>query len=222
MLISMLLAATLLAHPQAGQPLPPTHDSTPLVSISSLVAQSDASNNAPVLTYKTQQNTTYSSPTSHWHSQHLLHVRHLQQTSSPPASNSTVSASPALVAGLSTSQMQNAETIISVGKEMGISKFGQEVAIATAMQESTLQNLSYGDRDSLGLFQQRPSAGWGTPSEITSPRYASRAFYNALVQVQGWQGMPLTVAAQTVQQSAFPDAYAQWAGLAQQVVGAIG
>ncbi|SCG79195.1 hypothetical protein GA0070213_1251, partial [Micromonospora humi] len=88
------------------------------------------------------------------------------------------------------------------------------VSIATALQESKLENLGHlGDRndhDSLGLFQQRPSSGWGSPEQITDPEYSTLAFLKGLKQVDGWQDMPLTKAAQTVQVSAYPDAYAQW------------
>jgi cell wall-associated NlpC family hydrolase len=88
------------------------------------------------------------------------------------------------------------------------------VALATALQESGLRNLTYGDRDSLGLFQQRPSQGWGTASEILDSVHASTSFYSALEKVSGWQSMTVTQAAQAVQQSGFPDAYAKWEPLA--------
>jgi hypothetical protein len=86
------------------------------------------------------------------------------------------------------------------------------------MQESRLINLPYGTADSLGLFQQRPSQGWGAPAQIMNPVYAATAFYQRLVQVPGWQSLPLTVAAQDVQRSADPGAYAQRQGLATTVV----
>jgi hypothetical protein len=96
------------------------------------------------------------------------------------------------------------------------------IAVATAMQESTLENLNYGDRDSLGLFQQRPSAGWGTPAQITNPVYAADAFLHALAAYQaadpGWATQPLYEAAQGVQRSAFPYAYAQWESQAAHIV----
>ena len=95
---------------------------------------------------------------------------------------------------------------------MGVPEYGVAIAEATAIQESKLTNLGYGDRDSLGLFQQRPSEGWGTSQQIMDPVYASRAFYDALLKVSGWQAMPLTVAAQAVQNSGAPDAYAQHQG----------
>ena len=82
------------------------------------------------------------------------------------------------------------------------------IAVATAMQESKLVNLDYGDRDSLGLFQQRPSQGWGTPEQVRDPVYATNAFYDVLVKIDGYRAMQITDVAQQVQRSAFPEAYA--------------
>ena len=90
------------------------------------------------------------------------------------------------------------------------------MALATAMQESLLRNINYGDRDPLGLFQQRPSQGWGTPAQVTDPAYSTTIFIERLLAVPGWDTMP--VAAQTVQRSAFPAAYAKWEGLAADLV----
>jgi hypothetical protein len=84
------------------------------------------------------------------------------------------------------------------------------VALVTALQESKLHNLAYGDRDSLGLFQQRPSQGWGPADRILVPRLAAAAFYVRLRTIPNWQTLPVTVAAQAVQRSGFPSAYAQW------------
>ncbi|WP_269858063.1 C40 family peptidase [Streptomyces sp. RPT161] len=111
-------------------------------------------------------------------------------------------------------QVPNAETIVATGLAMHIPTRGQIVALATALQESGLRNLNYGDRDSLGLFQQRPSAGWGTPEQIMDPVHASTELYSALEEVSGWQSMTVAQAAQAVQRSAFPDAYAKWEPLA--------
>ncbi len=111
-------------------------------------------------------------------------------------------------------QIPNAQTIVATGISMNVPARGQIVAIATAMQESRLRNLGTGDRDSLGLFQQRPSQGWGTAEQIRDPVYASEQFYKHLLAVDGWQQMTVAEAAQAVQKSAFPDAYAQWASLA--------
>lgn len=96
------------------------------------------------------------------------------------------------------------------------------VALATAMQESRLSNLTYGDRDSLGLFQQRPSMGWGTPAQILDPTYSTGRFLDALQGVPGWQSMPVTVAAQRVQRSAYPSAYAPWEQLATDLAAGAG
>ncbi|MFD4575810.1 C40 family peptidase [Streptomyces sp. NPDC058417] len=111
-------------------------------------------------------------------------------------------------------QVPNAQTIVAAGLSLDVPKKGQIVALATAMQESRLRNLSYGDRDSLGLFQQRPSQGWGSAEQIRDPTYASEQFYKHLLKVNGWQQMTVTQAAQAVQRSGLPDAYAQWEDLA--------
>jgi hypothetical protein len=111
-------------------------------------------------------------------------------------------------------QRANAKTIVEVGLALGIPERGLIIAVATAMQESSLYNLGHlgerNDHDSLGLFQQRPSMGWGTPEQVTDPVYAATAFYLALQRVPDWQSLELTVAAQSVQRSAFPNAYAKW------------
>lgn len=111
-------------------------------------------------------------------------------------------------------QVPNAQTIVAAGLSLDVPKKGQIVALATAMQESRLRNLNYGDRDSLGLFQQRPSQGWGSAEQIRDPTYASDQFYKHLLKVNGWQQMTVTQAAQAVQRSGLPDAYAQWEDLA--------
>jgi cell wall-associated NlpC family hydrolase len=114
----------------------------------------------------------------------------------------------------SAEQVPNAKTIQATGLAMAIPARGQIVALATALQESGLRNLAYGDRDSLGLFQQRPSQGWGTATEILDPVHASTRFFEALEQVSGWQSLSVAQAAQAVQKSGFPDAYATWEPLA--------
>ncbi|GAB7047805.1 hypothetical protein [Catenuloplanes indicus] len=108
-------------------------------------------------------------------------------------------------------QMANAATIAAVGIRQKMPEYAVIVALATAFQESKLENLTGGDRDSVGLFQQRPSQGWGTPEEILDPRYASAKFYGALKKVKGWEDMRVTDAAQQVQRSAYPEAYEKWA-----------
>jgi hypothetical protein len=108
-------------------------------------------------------------------------------------------------------QMANAATITAVGVRRKMPEQAVVVALATAFQESKLENLDTGDRDSVGLFQQRPSQGWGTVEEIKDPRYAAGKFYSALKKVKGWQKMRVTDAAQKVQRSAYPNAYEKWA-----------
>ncbi|MGK5740809.1 hypothetical protein [Micromonospora sp. URMC 103] len=143
---------------------------------------------------------------------------------------------PRPVAGLTQAQMDNAKIIVDVGRELDVPRRGLVVAVATAMQESNLYNYASGvlpesqeyphqaigwDHDSVGLFQQRPSSGWGTVRDLMRPAYAARAFYLALLKVPGWQDMSLTVAAQSVQLSAFPDAYASHEDQATTVVDAL-
>ncbi|MBT2448059.1 hypothetical protein J7F03_13415 [Streptomyces sp. ISL-43] len=106
-------------------------------------------------------------------------------------------------------QAANAATIAAVGVSKGMPDRAVTIALATAMQESALRNLDHGDRDSLGLFQQRPSQGWGTPAQIMDPVYSAGIFYERLAEVKGYSRLPLTVAAQKVQLSAFPQAYAK-------------
>ncbi|RQW82227.1 peptidase M23, partial [Micromonospora globispora] len=140
------------------------------------------------------------------------------------------------VAGLDQAQMDNAKKIVQTGQAMGVPRRGLVIAVATAMQESNLYNYASGvlpesqnyphqaigwDHDSVGLFQQRPSSGWGAVGDLMQPEYATRQFLTALEEIPGWQNLPLTVAAQSVQVSALPDAYAQHEGRANQVVNAI-
>jgi hypothetical protein len=129
--------------------------------------------------------------------------------------------------GVTDEQYANAGIIVAVGRERSVPEFGMVVAVAAALQESGLRNLDYGDSDSLGLFQQRPSMGWGTVEQITDPTYASRAFYGGpdvppanpgLLDIAGWQTMTVTAAAQAVQRSGHPDAYADDEPLARELV----
>jgi len=136
---------------------------------------------------------------------------------------SAVPASQTSSAGLDREQLVNAQTIVAVGRQAKVPAYGWVVAVATAMQESGLRNLDHGDRDSLGLFQQR--AGWGSDTLRMDAATAAGMFYaggrNAapgLLQIPGWESMPLTMAAQAVQRSAFPDAYGKWQRVAEQVV----
>jgi hypothetical protein len=143
---------------------------------------------------------------------------------------------PTPVAGLNQTQMDNAWKIVQAGQGMGLPARAFVIAVATAMQESNLYNLassrvpssynyphegSGSDHDSVGLFQQRASSGWGRVAQLMDPTYAATAFYSALQKVPGWQSMALTWAAQRVQRSAYPYAYAKHESRAQAVVDAL-
>lgn len=113
---------------------------------------------------------------------------------------------------LATDQAANASLITAISVQRGLPPRAASIALATAMQESKLRNINYGDDagpDSRGLFQQRPSQGWGTEAQIMDPVYATNAFYNGLIKIPGYETMEITQAAQQVQRSAFPRAYAQ-------------
>ena len=138
-----------------------------------------------------------------------------------PAAEAPASASASVDPGLDAEQSENARLIIRIGRELGVSDRGIAIALGTAMQESWLRNLDWGDRDSLGLFQQRPSSGWGSPEQILDRERATRVFYGGaadpngsatrgLLDIPGWEGMAYADAAQAVQISAYPDRYAQW------------
>ena len=123
---------------------------------------------------------------------------------------------------LSREQFDNAKVIVRTAKKLGLPDRAAVIGVATSLQESKLNNFGnlgdFNDHDSLGLFQQRPSAGWGTPEQLTDPEYAATAFFMVLEHVDDWQDLPLTDAAQTVQGSAFPFAYAQWEQQAADIV----
>ena len=112
-----------------------------------------------------------------------------------------------VVVDLSVEQSENASLIAAVGVRRGLPARAVSIALATAYQESKIQNLDHGDRDSLGLFQQRPSQGWGTEEQITDPYYATNRFYDELEKIDGFETMRITEAAQLVQRSGFPEAY---------------
>ncbi|MEE1737075.1 M23 family metallopeptidase [Streptomyces sp. BE147] len=107
-------------------------------------------------------------------------------------------------------QTTNAAVITNVARTRNLKPRAAVIAVATAMQESTLHNLRHGDRDSQGLFQQRPSQGWGTVAQVTDPIHASNKFYDGLVEIPNWDTKDLARAAQGVQRSGIPDAYAKW------------
>ncbi|MEK6443870.1 hypothetical protein [Pseudonocardia sp. T1-2H] len=108
----------------------------------------------------------------------------------------------------SAEQMTNAQTVVQIAVERRLPKRAAVIAMSTAIVESELTNVRYGDRDSLGLFQQRPSQGWGSVAQVLNPAYAAGTFYDRLLAVPGWATLPAGVAAQTVQASAYPDRYA--------------
>jgi hypothetical protein len=140
------------------------------------------------------------------------------------------------VAGLDSTQMKHAKTIVDTAHQMGLPERAAVIAVATSMQETNLYNLANTglpesenipndgtgyDHDSVGLFQQRPASGWGPVDQLMDPATSAKKFLQALQQVDGWESMPITVAAQTVQGSAFPDAYAQHQDKAETVVDAL-
>ncbi|MFJ3321579.1 MULTISPECIES: LysM peptidoglycan-binding domain-containing protein [unclassified Curtobacterium] len=129
---------------------------------------------------------------------------------------------------LSVEQRGNAATIVAVGRSLGVSDHGIVIALAAAMQESSLRNLSHGDRDSVGLFQQRPSQGWGSAAALQDPATAAKRFFTGnpghtrgLLDIAGWSSMNVTTAAQAVQVSAYPKAYAQWEKTAQSLLASL-
>ena len=136
-----------------------------------------------------------------------------------------VSKSTPKVSGWSKEQVANAAAIVQTGQELKVPPRGWVIAVATAMQESTLNNLGHlgakNDHDSQGLFQQRPSQGWGTVEQIRDPKYAATKFYEKLLKVDGWQELKLTQAAQRVQISAYPNAYAKHETSAAKLVDAL-
>jgi LysM repeat protein len=149
-----------------------------------------------------------------------------QQISIPGAAAPTTAAAPApapapVSSALDAEQAAGAALIISIGRELGVSDRGIAIALATAMVESWIRNLDWGDRDSLGLYQQRPSMGWGTPEQVRDADRSIRVFYGGpadpngsttrgLLDVSGWESMGFSDAAQAVQRSAFPERYGQW------------
>lgn len=130
---------------------------------------------------------------------------------------------------LTSEQIKHVAIIMAAGEAAGVGERGQLIGIMTAMQESSLLNLEGGDRDSIGLFQQRPSQGWGDPAQLHDPTYAARAFFEGvpnqgipgLKDIEGWESMPLTAAAQAVQISGYPDAYAKHEAKARELMSII-
>jgi LysM repeat protein len=163
-----------------------------------------------------------------------------QQVSIPVAAAPTAAAAPApapapapVSSALDAEQAAGAALIISIGRELGVSDRGIAIALATAMVESWIRNLDWGDRDSLGLYQQRPSMGWGTPEQVRDADRSIRVFYGGpadpngsttrgLLDVSGWESMSFSGAAQAVQRSAFPERYGQWETAAHEWIATYG
>jgi hypothetical protein len=154
----------------------------------------------------------------------------------PPTQAPSTPAPRGPVAGLDQAQTDNAATIVAVAKQRGLSQRAMVIAVATAIQESDLHNVASTavpeslryphqgvevDHDSVGLFQQRPSQGWGTVAELMDPAHSAGLFLDALLRVPGWESMSVAGAAQAVQRSAFPDAYQQHQSVAERAVAAL-
>lgn len=140
----------------------------------------------------------------------VISVSRLTKLHVPFVSDTCRSYSTDDVVRLAPDQLTHAATIVAAAVRRDLPERAAVIALATALQESKLRNLTTGDRDSIGLFQQRPSQGWGTPKQLQDPRYAAGEFYEHLVRVPGWQQMRLTDAAQAVQRSAHPELYQKW------------
>jgi hypothetical protein len=153
--------------------------------------------------------------------------------SAVPSPSTPPAGPPASVAGLDEAATRNAYAIVKVGRQRGLPEQAIVIAIATALQESNLYNYANGsvpeslsypheaigwDHDSVGLFQQRASQGWGAVQQLMDPQYSAWVFFDRLMQVPGWQTLSVTGAAQAVQRSAFPDAYQKHHDRAAQIV----
>jgi len=136
----------------------------------------------------------------------------------PPGCTATVAGR---TVDLEPDQAQNAALIAAIGVRRGLPARAVSIALATAYQESKIRNLTHGDRDSVGIFQQRPSQGWGTDAQISDEYYAINTFYDALEKIHGYQGMRITEAAQKVQRSGFPEAYEEHAPDARALASAL-
>ena len=142
--------------------------------------------------------------------------QHVTQSAPPPGCQAGTGAQ---AISLDTGQAAIAATIAGVAARHQLPAQAVTIAYAAALQESQLQDLTYGDRDSVGVFQQRPSEGWGTTTELEDPVYATTRFFQALVHIHGYTTMPVYQAAQAVQHSADGSAYEQWTQVAGQLTG---
>lgn len=139
-----------------------------------------------------------------------------------PSMCTPAGAEPGAATGYQPEQISNAATIVAVGKQNNVPQHGWIIALVTAIQESGLRNLDHGDRDSLGLFQQRASQGWGSPAQIRDPAYSATQFYQHLLAVPDWQQKSVNDAAQTVQNSGVPNAYGRHEPAAHQLLAGVG
>ena len=131
----------------------------------------------------------------------------LQRYGSPAHEGTCVAAGLGTTHRYSTERVANAALISATAVDRQLPPRAASIALATAYQESQLRNIDYGDRDSLGLFQQRPSQGWGTEAEIMDPIYSSNAFYDVLETIPDYQSADINDVAQEVQRSGHPEAY---------------
>ncbi|MEV8515767.1 hypothetical protein [Dactylosporangium sp. NPDC051484] len=227
----VVLSATLFATGSAGRP-PAVH---PPVAVAASAYAYDAALVSPLLEGTAAGSAAEASPTA---SATMPTMSAAPATPTTPTGPTGPAAPqpPRPVAGLDQTQMNNAVTIVRQGRAQGLPTRALVVAVATAMQESDLYNVASRavpaslklphegvsqDHDSVGLFQQRASQGWGTVVELMNPAHSAMLFYNALSRVKGWQNMSVTAAAQAVQRSAFPGAYQKHADRAAKVVAAI-
>jgi hypothetical protein len=231
------LAGTALAIVGAGTANAAT--SSPVTSQAAIVAHHAATHHTAAQSSDSRQIVTAAAPAQRKAAQPAAHqaltswgeIAHAVagQSSGPlPASERLLPTSvsgPQSFMQLSPSQQANATTIVKQALAMHMGLRSAVIAVATAMQESQLINIDYGTYDSLGLFQQQPDCGWGTAAQVTDPVYASDAFLSALHKYQesnpGWATQPLWQAAQGVQQSGYPYAYAKWETQAAEIVAGI-
>jgi peptidoglycan DL-endopeptidase CwlO len=141
----------------------------------------------------------------------------LGPTTSGPAGSGAADA-----AKLTGEQKSTVTKIITIGKKRKLPARAWQVAIQAGMTESGLRSLDYGDRDSLGIFQMRPSMGWGTPEQVTDPEYAINKFFDVLLAVPNWRDQRPGESAQDVERSAFPDRYHEWEPMAAHLIGNVG
>ncbi|MEV4518181.1 hypothetical protein AB0K00_55650 [Dactylosporangium sp. NPDC049525] len=239
--IGLYLGAAIIAATGIGWPLLPTSSpTTPGIAVHADMALADAADRARVAENDASRSKQRGQvqPSRQPTATATAHPKPSQTKPSAPASSSPASSpSPTVrgpVGGLTQAEMNNAVAIIEAGQQLKLPRRAFVVAIATALQESHLRNLANAnlpeslkhpnegvgyDHDSVGLFQQRPN--WGTVAQLMDPHESARRFYSALAKIPGWEQLQITVAAQTVQVSAYPDAYAKWQTLAQQIVDAV-